>query len=144
MSTNHLKEKKMIKRDQVAFIKKVFGIVGMMLSVSVFFVVLQTAKLLGTPEMYKVDEDGELIIPKESNEDGASWWNKWACTSVFVCILTVFLLIFASVPCNGHKSNRKSCNKIFPVNYILLFIFNMATTFILCFLCAKTDAYAVI
>ena len=85
-----------------------------------------------------------LPTPDIMEDDGRAWWNTGACVSVAVCLLCVFLLIFVAIPCNGAKSTRKPCHKFYPANYILLFIFNFATTFILCFLTAKTDAYVVI
>jgi len=85
-----------------------------------------------------------LPTPDITEDDGRAWWNAGACISVAVCLLCVSLLIFVAIPCNGAKSTRKQCHKLYPANYILLFTFNFATTFILCFLTAKTDAYAVI
>lgn len=59
-------------------------------------------------------------------------------------VFTIFLLICASIPCNGPKSRRKLCHKLFPFNYILLLNFTLATSVLLCFLVLKTDNFAVV
>lgn len=58
--------------------------------------------------------------------------------SVFIAFLMIMLLACTSFPCNSRKSERIYLHRFVPFNYIFLYTFSLAVSYLLCRLVKRT------
>lgn len=85
-----------------------------------------------------------LPTPDIDTEDGKTWWYTWTVVSVISAIFCIFLLVFGAIPCNGPRSRKRNCHKLYPFNYILLAVFTLCITFLICLSVEKSDGFVVV
>lgn len=123
-------ELKKIKEDQINFTKKVFGIFTSMMVVTlipvlkVAFTKSDATTAAGSPD----DEPAGNDEPAADEEPNYTSWFLALGTAFFSAMLLACMFF----PCTARPSARKYVNKVFPVNYILLYVFSLSVSFLLC------------
>lgn len=110
-----------IKRDQLGFVKKVFGIV--------------TFQLILTTVIIALVSSGAYVLPEIT---GGGYY------AGALAVLCIMLLACIGVPCGGPRSKRRNCHKIFPFNYIILLIFTLSIAYLLSLLVLRSKSICVL
>ena len=111
-----------IKEDQINFTKKVFGIFTSMMVVTLIPVLKVAFTKSEAPA-----ESSDAETTDEETPNYTSWF-----VALGIAFFSAMLRACMFFPCTARPSQRKYVNKVFPVNYILLYTFALSVSFILC------------
>ena len=117
-----------IKEDQRGFVRKVYGIFLSMCIVTFIPIMLVAFGQLEVGPIPTTNDDGVEI---ETSDYGIH-------LSVFVAFLMIMLLACTYFPCNSRKSERIYLHRYAPFNYIFLYTFTLAVSYLLCRLVKRT------